>query len=191
MHEIPIKISLRKFFSGPVALGSKLGRQLLADLRIFVDQHPENTIFEVSFENIQIMDATCARESLVALAIIMRGKNGFVLTNIENEDILFNICCASSAKNQPFLCISGTVINWIGKKNTALVDETIDLVYSRSEITSAKLAKELLTSIPNASIRLKKMLNDGYILAKKIQSPSGGYEYVYFPFITHNSNQSI
>ena len=187
MSVSPIKISLKHFLNGPHALGSELGRKLLADLRAFVAEHPVNTVYEVSFAGIQIMDATCARESIVSLAVIMRGKSGFVLTDIESDDIVFNINCASSAKDQPFLCISGMDLHWIGKKNTALVEEAINLIYSRSEISSAKLAKELSTSIPNASIRLKKMLTDGYILANKIQSPSGGYEYAYFPFISIKS----
>lgn len=183
----PIKINLRSFLDDSIAIGSELGRKLLTDLRGFIAEYPINTVFEVSFADIQIMDATCARESIVALAIIMRGKNGFTLTDIENEDILFNINCASFAKGQPFLSISGADLHWIGKKNTTSHEEALKLIYTHSEMSSAKLAKALSISIPNASIRLKKMLTDGYILATKIPSPSGGYEYVYFPFTTMKS----
>jgi hypothetical protein len=187
MSKIQIKLRLKDFIQSPVALGSQLGRQLLADLRAIVAEYPTNTVFEVSFADIQIMDATCARESLVALAIIERAKKGFYLTDIENEDIIFNIKCASIAKGQPLLCVSGKKFHWIGKKNTALVEEVILHVYSKSEISSAVLSNELSISIPNASIRLKKMLTDGYLLANKIQSSSGGHEYVYFPLVSANS----
>ena len=167
MFKKPILLKLINYLPSEIALGSDLGRDLLTKLRCVLSEHPQESIFQISLSGVKAIDATCFRESIVALGLIEKSKKGLFITDIENEDIIFNLECATSSKGLPLLIVSDLGMDWVGKK-----------------MTISTLAKELNISTQNASIKLKKLMDDGYLLGEKINSISGGHEYIYTPFYT-------
>lgn len=184
MFKKPILLKLINYLPSEIALGSDLGRDLLTKLRCVLSEHPQESIFQISLSGVKAIDATCFRESIVALGLIEKSKKGLFITDIENEDIIFNLECATSSKGLPLLIVSDLGMDWVGKKMTISQKEIVQKIYSKSQITTSTLAKELNISTQNASIKLKKLMDDGYLLGEKINSISGGHEYIYTPFYT-------
>jgi predicted transcriptional regulator len=55
----------------------------------------------------------------------------------------------------------------------------LQLALSRASITASAAAKALDLKITNASMKLKQLEQQGYLLRKEVVSPSGGKEFVY------------
>ena len=81
--------------------GNKLGKEVFIKMRDYVEKHRLQTCFEISFTDITFADSSFARESIVLLAQVYRGKKGFILTDLYDEDIIDNIDYAAVALDQP------------------------------------------------------------------------------------------
>ena len=57
--------------------------------------------------------------------------------------------------------------------------EVFDLVMKIKEITTNKVAGQLNLSVPNASTKLKKLVDEGYILRVEEVAEAGGIEFIY------------
>lgn len=57
----------------------------------------------------------------------------------------------------------------------------LDFIYEQPKVTTSLIANHFDVSIPNASMKLKKLFNQGYILGEKETASSGGHEFVYRP----------
>lgn len=172
-------IELSKLINSPVAFGNQEGREVYNAISILIDENPQFSIFEVSLQGIDATDASFPRESIVALAKNLRGEKAFYLTNFKNRDLIDNWQYGADAKEQPLLIHHEGKRIWIGPKITTSSQELLDYIYEQPRVTTSLVANHFDISIPNASMKLKKLFNLGYILGEKETASSGGHEFVY------------
>ena len=115
---------------------------------------------------------------VVALAKAYRGEKGFFLESLTNRDLLDNWNYAAQAKDQPLTVWNGKGYEILGHPSET-VKELVAIVLSKGQVTAAKVASELGISVPNASTKLKKLVNQGYVLRIDEVAESGGTEYLY------------
>lgn len=174
-----LKIELQLIVTQKLCLGSQQGAELLLKLREIISKTLPNTVFDISLKNIEFMDATFARESIVALAKIERGNFGFCITDLGNEDVIFNIECACKHLQQPLSILNNNQIHWLGSSLTTLSKQHLEFIYKHSEVRSNVLAKAFDLSAPHASSKLKNFHSEGFLLCRKDSAPTGGSEYIY------------
>lgn len=179
MNQKSMIIDLRLFTDDDHPFGNVQGKATFRKLVDFVDAHPQCSMFGVSLERIEATDASFPRESVVAVAKMFRGERGFYLLDIKNRDLLDNWSYAAQAKDQPLTVWEGKDFRILGPEISPSTKELIGCVLSLGSTTAAKVAEKLQISVPNASTKLKKLLDQGYILRAEEAAESGGIEYVY------------
>ncbi|EOG4087134.1 DNA-binding protein [Acinetobacter baumannii] len=172
-------IELRKLVNSSVAFGNQEGREVYQAISMYIDENPDYSIFEVSLRGIDATDASFPRESIVSIAKNFRGEKAFYLTNFKNKDLIDNWQYGAEAKEQPLLIHHEGKRIWIGPKITTSSQELLDYIYEQPKVTTSLIANHFDISIPNASMKLKKLFNQGYILGEKETASSGGHEFVY------------
>lgn len=174
-------IKLRDFLEEPIAIGNQEGREVYQALLKDIDKNPQISIFEISLAGVDATDASFPRESIVSLAKNLRGEKAFYLTNFKNKDLIDNWQYGAEAKEQPLLIHHESKKFWIGPKVNSATQELLDFIYEQQKFTTSLIANHFDVSIPNASMKLKKLFNQGYILGEKETASSGGHEFVYRP----------
>ena len=204
------------FCKSPVPHGNKLGKETFNELRSHVEKNKHQTFFEISFQVIEFADSSFARESIVLLAQVYRGKKGFILTNLNDEDVIDNIDYAAVAIDQPLALRFENEIRLLGPALTkAELDillgqqggkavitlnsdnqpikafasgnfeltksnlEIYELLKIKKKITTSQLVSLMNLSVQNASSKLKKLVDEGYILRFEETADTGGIEFVY------------
>lgn len=161
-------------------MGSKVGDEVLNHLRSSV-KGPVNAL-EISLENMTAFDACFVRNGIAAFAKLNSKQIGTIITNVENVDILENLIYGFNAKQMPLLIKNKDGTGSIYGDLNSGGKEVLSFVYSKKQTTTSELSHFLDISSPNASSKLKKLFNQGYIHAYKQDAISGGIEYVYTPF---------
>ena len=159
--------------------GHEEGRNVLGKLLRVVEDHPHVDLLSISLEGVRRTDASFPRESVVELARRFRGKKGVCLTHCANQDLLDNWDAAALKKEQPLPVWNDDHYRMIGPPPSLGNKEMFELAMSSSFITASSAAKELGLKITNASMKLKQLEQQGYLLRKEVVSPSGGREFVY------------
>ena len=167
------------FCKSPVPHGNKLGKETFNELRSHVEKNKHQTFFEISFQEIEFADSSFARESIVLLAQVYRGKKGFILTNLNDEDVIDNIDYAAVALDQPLTIKIENETKLLGPALTKSNLEIFNLLKSKKKVTTSQLASLMDVSVPNASSKLKKLVDDGYILRFEETAETGGIEFIY------------
>jgi hypothetical protein len=160
-----------------IAFGNTLGRQVFQKLLAKLDTHPANRIFGISFLGMEMMDASFARESIVSLAKAKRGEIGFFLTDFASKDLIDNWDYAAKAKDQFMIVLNKRGFEVIGPDLSTSLHDTLNFIMKKGVVTTSMVADELEIKVPNASVRLKKMLDQGLLLGEKEAAESGGLEY--------------
>ena len=182
MNENRYTMKLIDFCAGnPMPFGNQKGRDVFPKLKAIIDSRPSQNIFEISFEGIEFTDSSFARESILLLAKMFRGDKGIYLSHFDpqNIDMLDNWDYAAEKVKQPILVKLGDSIKLLGTQPTTSNKEVFDLVMKDKSITTSKVASKLNLSVPNASSKLKKLVDDGFILRIEEVAESGGIEYIY------------
>ena len=109
------------------------------------------------------------------------GKKLFIKQILRNKDLIDNWQYGAEAKEQPLLIRHEDKQLWIGPKVNSATQELLDFIYEQPKVTTSLIANHFNVSIPNASMKLKKLFNQGYILGEKETASSGGHEFVYRP----------
>lgn len=174
-----VTIKLLEVVGDPVAIGNEEGREAYQALSRLVDAHIDQNVFEISLEGMDATDASFPRESVVSLAKSLRGEKAFFLSGFKNRDLIDNWSYGAEAKEQPLLILHEGKRLWIGPEVNSATLELLDYIYDRRVVTTSLVAEHLDISIQNASGKLKKLYNQGFILGKKEVASSGGYEFVY------------
>lgn len=159
--------------------GNVQGKETYEKLKEHIDGLPSISIFGISLEGIAATDASFPRESVIAIAKSLRDSKCFYLLNVENSDLLDNWDYAAQAKEQPLIVWKGAEYRILGSNLTPSSKELLDYVLKNSPILASKVSSYLDISIQNASTRLKKLVNEGYILRTDVIAESGGIEYEY------------
>lgn len=182
-----MELSLYKLNLGSY-IGSKLGHQAFSEFTDQVDVAKETSVFNISFKGIEQIDACFAIAGIVALCRLYKGEKHFYLSDIQNRDILTNLSCVATVYDLPLLILHDNQnTEWIGKALTPNNAELLTYIYSKPKVTTAIIAKKFELSVPNASIKLKKLYDQGYLVATKQDAVSGGHEYIYQPILSFSA----
>ena len=174
-----ILIKLLDVVGDPIAIGNEEGREAYQALLRIVDEHPEQTVFEVSLEGMAATDASFPRESVVTLAKSLRGEKAFFLTGFRSKDLIDNWSYGAEAKEQPLMVLDQDKRLWIGPAVKSATKELLDFIYDQDRVTTSIVAEHFDVSAQNASGKLKKLYNQGFILGRKEIAESGGLEFIY------------
>lgn len=165
-----------------LVLGSKAGAELLAKLRACTLE--KYTILHLSFEGIRCIDACAVRESLASLQKMNIGKLGIVVTNIENQDVIDNLLLGFKAKGLPLITLNSDYTVSVHTNGITTAKPVLEHIYKTGETTTSTLIKPFDLSAPNASAKLKKLSENGFLNCRKETAESGGIEYIFSPYIS-------
>lgn len=147
-------------------------------LRI-IDSHPEAVIVRISLKDVEMTDASFARESVVELACRFRGRKGFCVIDVPSKDVLDNWEAAAVIREQALVVWDGREPKLIGPQPSEDTWELLRYVLKQGDVTTADAAKALRKQVNNVSTRLKRMTEEGLVLRKEVSAPSGGLEFRY------------
>lgn len=159
--------------------GNDQGQTVHAKLKKELNKYPQEKIIGISLKGIRRTDASFPRESIVSLAKEKRGEIGFYLMDFGSEDMIDNWDYAAKAKDQPLIINKNKEFRVIGPKLSADVLKLLTYIMENDTATSSLIAEEFDISAPNASMKLKKLLNLGLVIGSKETAESGGLEYVF------------
>lgn len=159
--------------------GNETGKKVFLQMRDYVEKHKNQIIFEISFDNIKFVDSSFARESLILLAQLYKGKKGFFISNLYDVDVIDNIDYAAVALSQPLTIKLEKEIRMLGPVLKKSNLEIFNFVRNKNRVTASQLASSMDLSVQNASSKLKKLVDDGYILRFEETAESGGIEFIY------------
>lgn len=181
MKQNSIKIKLINFTISDLPNGNVQGKETFRKLSEFVDSQPAYQIFGLSLEGIKATDISFPRESVLSIAKLYRGQKGFYLEgmNQNDRDLFDNWQGAAAAKNQPMVIWYDNSYEIIGPEISKSNLELINYVLENKTLTTSKVAFGLDISVHNASTKLKKLVDQGYIMRSEDVAESGGIEFIY------------
>lgn len=161
-------------------LGSEQGNKVLDKLRSIL--WVKARVTEISMEGISGVDACFIRNSLASLTKMFIGRRGFYISHVENEDVLDNLIYGFHAKQVPLILKKADGSGEIYADLASGAKEVLTYAYVQADVTTQKLTKHFNISAPNASAKLKKLYEAGYLLSEQQDAATGGIEYVYNPY---------
>ena len=179
MKQNSYQIDLRDFTQSLRPYGNVQGRSTFSKITDHINQLFNASLIRISFAGIEEADISFSREAVVAIAKYYKGEKGIYITDVGNDDIIENLHFACIAKSQPLLIWSNNDYTILGEPLSPPNLALLEVVLKKKISTTANVAKELGISVQNASTRLKKLVDDGYILRKEVSAESGGKEYIY------------
>ncbi len=181
MKQNSIKTKLINFTNSSLPNGNVQGKETFRKLSDYVDSHPSYNIFGISLEGIKSTDISFPRESVLSVAKLYRGQKGFYLEGMDksDRDLFDNWQGAASAKDQPLVVWYENSYEIIGPETSKSNLELINYVLENNTVTTSKVASSLNISIHNASTKLKKLVDQGYIMRSEEVAESGGIEFIY------------
>lgn len=103
------------------------------------------------------------------------------MSNVTNEDLLDNWDAAAVKKEQPIFVWLAKGYRLLGPQPSAGSVDVLELVLGKIETRASDVSKELALKIANASMKLKQLWEQGFILRREDTADTGGIEYVYYP----------
>lgn len=179
MNQSTVMIRLAELTESSRPFGNAQGKEVFSRLSARIDAHPRTAVFCISLKGIKATDASFPRESVVSVAKQFRGEKGLCLVDIEDRDLIDNWKYACQAKEQPLVIWHDNSWELIGPDITQSSRQLLDYVLQHRCVLASQVATDLGISVQNASTRLKRLVQDGYILRSEDVAPSGGVEYRY------------
>lgn len=130
-------------------------------------------------KGVQRMDISFASEAIVELAKRFRGGKGFCITDLTDIDIIENIDAACKKKDQPMYIIKHQDFEVIGPKPSEGIRDALEYTMRHSQIRASQFAASEGISLANASMKLKKLWDLGFLLRREVTAETGGLEFVY------------
>lgn len=176
-------MKLTNFLKTNIVFGRKEGKIVGEKIKAEIEKN-NKYIHEISFKGIVFADATFLLESIVLIAKQYKGQRGICVSEIENPDIIFNLNFAAKFVQQPITHIGfNNNIELLGSSLTVLNQQLLNFVIKNKPVSSVQAASNFNLSIQNASAKLKKLVDEGYLLRTEQFADSGGFEYLYQPII--------
>lgn len=176
-----VAIKLRDFMDREDGWGADEGQEIYMKLSRFIEQHPATAVYKVSLDGVRRTDASFPRESVMEIARRYRKKAGFCLVDMTSKDLLDNWDAAALKKEQPMFVWLTKGYRLLGPQPPAGCADALRLVLERFEVRASDVSKALTLKIANASMKLKQLWEQGFILRREDAADTGGIEYVYFP----------
>lgn len=175
------KISNIEFiaFSGePNPYGTIRGKHAYEKLVNFIES-TNTQVFGISFKGIEGADSSYLRESLISVVKRFRDERTIFIEDLTDPDIIYNLKLAANAKNQPIVNWVGSNCEVLGPQPSSSNQALLDLVINNRSLTTSKASSTLDISVQNASTKLKKLFEDGYVSRTEEAAETGGKEFVY------------
>lgn len=172
-------LPLAKFMDRPDGWGRCQGREVYQRLLGFVEDNPGTAVFRISMKDVERMDISFAAEAIVELAKRFRRGKGFCFVDLTDADLIENIDAACVKKDQPMLVVSFDTVDLIGLNPSEGTREALEFAMNRSQARASEFAAEKGISLANASMKFKKLWDQGFLLRREAIAESGGVEYVY------------
>jgi hypothetical protein len=172
-------VVLRKFTVDDHPFGNIQGKETFAKLVDYIHKNSQDKVFGISLTKIKATDASFPRESVVSLAKHFRGDRWVYLDGMTDRDLIDNWKYAAIAKDQPLVIWNKQKFEVIGPEVSSATSSLIAYVLERGSVTASQVATDLDISVQNASTRLKKLVEQGYIMRTEEIAESGGIEYIY------------
>lgn len=165
-------------------VGSAYGQQVFAKLEKLIETNSKICVFNISFSGIEQTDASFLIRSIFNLVKQYQGTKFFYISDLENRDIELNFQCVALYLEMHITHLTkDSKVKWLGEKLTAEKTELLNYICHSSEVTANSIAKKFSISLPNASMKLKKLFQTGFIIGNKRDALTGGIEFIYKPII--------
>jgi hypothetical protein len=178
-----VTLRLFDFTHVPDPWGREQGRRTFLELLDAVERHAGTTVFRISHEGVNQVDISFAAETVVGLAKRFRGDKGFCLADVTDESVLENWDAAALKHDQPLLVWNKERYQLLGPQPTKGTADALEFALKREEVTATELAKRLKLQLTNASMKLKQLWEQGFLLRQQAVAASGGIEFVYFRIV--------
>lgn len=172
-------VRLRELMPREDGWGTDEGHDVYLKLIRMVEKHPSTLVFRISLAGVRRTDASFPRESVMEVARRYRKKAGFCLVNADGDDLLDNWDAAALKKEQPLFVWLDGGHRLIGPQPSSGVTDVLRLVLKSERIRAAEVADKLSLKIANASMKLKQLWEQGYVLRAEDSADSGGIEFTY------------
>lgn len=179
MNEKTYIITLRDFTEESNPYGTSRGKLTHTKLLDHIDKLSGATIIGISLSNLECADISFLRESLIYTIKRYSKKIIFFVCDIHNEDIFANLDGAALSGDQRVTCWQNNECKFAGPKPTASSKALLDMVVSQRSTTTSKVAEDLHISVQNASTRLKRLSEEGFLMRIEEAAETGGKEFVY------------
>lgn len=178
MNQNSVILELLKFTNETHPYGNAMGRQAFVNLISHLDTLPKAHVIGISFGNV-VADSSFLREAVISVVKHYRGEKFFYIQDLDDADVRDNCHYAAEAKRQPIVAWSGHDYSILGPQPSSSNLALLEMVLSKRSVTTAQAAVDLDISVQNASTKLKKLVEEGYIMRREEVAESGGIEYVY------------
>lgn len=179
MNQKSITLNLIDFTSGEAQpYGNTLGRETFNKFINHLDTLPKAYVVAISIGDVSA-DSSFMREAVISVVKHYRGEKYFYIQDLKDPDVRDNCHYAAEAKKQPIVAWSGRDYTILGPQPSASNLALLEVVLSKLSVTTAQVAVDLDISVQNASTKLKKLVEEGYIMRREEVAESGGIEYVY------------
>jgi hypothetical protein len=165
--------------SKPEGWGREMGRSVFSKLLEHVERNPDQTVFPISLKGVKQIDYSFSSETVVQLARRFKGQKGFYLVDVGAPYIEENIDAAARRAEQPLVIVDADGQRFIGLEPSAGTKAALDVVVSRPQARAAEIAEAISVSVANASMKLKQLWTNGFLLRRESVADSGGVEFVY------------
>lgn len=179
MNENNRIVDLRKFTDESNPYGTSRGRLAHAKLVDHIDSIHGASVIGISLANIAGADISFFRECLIYTVKRYSNQIHFYVCDINDEDIFANLKGAADSGGQRLTCWVGNECRFVGPETSASNKALLELVVNNREATTAEAAAALDISVQNASTRLKRLSDEGFLLRTEATAESGGKEFVY------------
>lgn len=174
-------LDLRKYIDGPNPYGTSRGRKAHALLVEDIDAHLGASVIGISLANIEAADVSFFRECVIYAVKRYSKQIAFFVFGITDEDLIDNLHGAAISGDQRLTCWVGNECRFVGPEPSTSGRALLDLIINshKTTTTTAEVAAALGISVQNASTRLKRLTDEGFLLRTEASADSGGKEFVY------------
>ncbi len=180
MNEKSYIIALCDFTDGSSnPYGTTRGRKARAQLLEHIAKLVEVKTIGISLKGIDGADVSFLRESLIFTFKQYAKKISFYIFDLTDEDIIANLEGAAIIGDFRVTCWVNDTCRFVGPEPSPSSLPLLKVVLSNRSVTTTQVAQALEMSVQNASTRLKRLSEEGFITRVEMSAGSGGKEFIY------------
>ena len=175
-------VYLHELMESDQGWGRHQGRAVYQRLLNAVENHPGRVTFCISLSGVARVDVSFASETVVELARRYQGKKGFCLVDLRDRDMEENWDAAAARKEVALMTWNGDGRpHLLGLKPTSGTLSAFKYALEAGMVRASSFAAKEGISLQNASMKFKKLWEQGFLLRREEAAESGGLEFVYYP----------
>lgn len=175
-------VSLHELMESDQGWGRQQGRAVYHRLLDAVEAYPGRVTFRISLNGVSRVDVSFASETVVELIRRYLGKKGFCLVDLRDRDMQENWDAAATRKAVALMAWNGDGRpHVLGLQPTSGTLSAFRYALEVGMARASSFAAEEGISLSNASMKLKKLWEQGFLLRREETAETGGLEFVYYP----------